>query len=493
MGKMSITIASTLATASLFFGLAATQSSSGYASCSSTLSASHAAPSVAEGYVARLVANNLTSPRGIKFDGQGALLVVEKNSGITALTFNDAGQDCLTVATRRTVINDTTLNHGIEISSNGTTLYASSPEAVYSWDYSPMSQTNISAPQTLVANMTTSDHTTRTLLLSQHAPGLLVVTRGSTSNLDAEAEDLATGHSQVKAFNLTNQTAPYNFNTDGLLLGWGLRNDVGVDEEPISGGIYTVENSVDDAMRQGQDIHQNNPGEELNFLGYLNGTSSPNQGRNFGYPECFAAWNVSAIPDFSGTVGSQFAIGALNSTVNDTTCDDANRQAPRLTFQAHMAPLDILFNTEGTAAWVTFHGSWDRTDPVGYKVSVVEFANGEPVQASDSMTAAVDIVTNQDNSVCPGGCFRPVGLAWDNQGRLFFSSDATGEIYMVLRADGNATSTVGSNATGTVPSATSTSGMSGTSSSASATSSSAANTGSMSALAVIFGVLVFLL
>ncbi|KAK4894108.1 hypothetical protein LTR27_007693 [Elasticomyces elasticus] len=470
---------------------AASAQSSAAASCSPTLSASYAAPSVAEGYVARLVANNLTKPRGIKFDSQGALLVVEQLSGITALTFVDAGQDCLSVGSRKTVINDTTLNHGIEFSADGATLYASSPEAVYAWDYSPQDQTNTSEPRILVANMTNSDHTTRTLLLPQHAPGLLVVTRGSTSNLDIEAADLSTGHSQVKAFNLTNQTDTYNFNTDGLLLGWGLRNDVGLAEEPISGGIYTVENSVDEMEREGQDIHENNPGEELNFLGYLNGTESPNQGRNFGYPECYSAWNVSAIPDFNGTVGDQFAIGDLNSTINDTSCDAANRQAPRLTFQAHMAPLDILFNTAGTAAWVTFHGSWDRTDPAGYKVSVIEFANGDAVEPTNSTTAAVDIVSNADNSACPEGCFRPVGLAWDQQGRLFMSSDATGEIYVITRADGNETSSAGSNATGTIPTQSASGSGSGTTSSGSASASSsslASSTESMSALALVFGV-----
>lgn len=33
---------------------------------------------------------------------------------------------------------------------------------------------------------------------------------------------------------------------------------------------------------------------------------------------------------------------------------------PRLgiSFDAHMAPLDIKFNTNGTVAWVTMHGSW---------------------------------------------------------------------------------------------------------------------------------------
>ncbi|KAK0924463.1 hypothetical protein LTR29_018159 [Friedmanniomyces endolithicus] len=502
MTRTSAIIAYTAAT--LLTGAAAASSSTTAiaATCSSTLTASYAAPSVASGYVARLVANNLTKPRGIKFDSNGALLVVEQNVGITALTLADAGQGCLSVASRKTVINDSTLNHGIELSSDGATLYASSPESVYSWSYSTQSQTNTSSPKTLVSNMTTSDHTTRTLLLPQHAPGLLVVTRGSTANIDPLAEDITTGHSQIKAFNLTNQTStPYDFDTAGLLLGWGLRNDVGIAEEPLSGGLYSVENSVDQMTRLGVDIHQNNPGEEMNFLGYLNGTYSPNQGRNFGYPECYAAWNVSAIPEFNGTVGMQFAIGSLNSTDNDTTCDAANRQAPRLTFQAHMAPLDILFNSAGTAAWVTFHGSWDRTDPVGYKVSVVKFANGDAVQASDSLTAAVDIVTNANQSACPTGCFRPVGLAWDKAGRLFMSSDATGEVYAILRDDGSQVSAAGSNATGTIPSATASSG-SGTSGGASSTASATAKSGAESVrmglrgvvgggLAVVGGLLAF--
>ncbi|KAK4560445.1 hypothetical protein LTR86_005641 [Recurvomyces mirabilis] len=468
---------------------AAAQSSIAAASCSPTLTASYAAPSVAEGYVARLVAQNLTTPRGIIFDSQGTLLVVEQSSGIVALNIVDSGKGCLSVGSRKTVINDTTLNHGIALSSNGSTLYASSSEAVYSWDYSAQSQTNTSAPRILVTNMTGSDHTTRTLLLPQHAPGLLVVTRGSTSNLDPEAEDINTGHSQVKAFNLNNMTRPYDFNADGLLLGWGLRNEVGIDEEPITGGIYGVENSVDEMMRQGQDIHQDNPGEEMNFLGYLNGTSSPNQGRNFGYPGCYSAWKPSEVPDFNGTVGTQFAIGNLNSTLNDTTCDAANRVAPRLTFQAHMAPLDILFNTAGTAAWVTFHGSWDRTDPVGYKLSVIEFANGQPVEPANSSTAAVDIVTNPDNSKCPGGCFRPVGLAWDKSGRLFMSSDASGEVYAILRNDDNSTASVGSNATGTIPAQASGSSGTGAGSSASASSQSLASTTGVSAIALFVALL----
>lgn len=51
------------------------------------------------------------------------------------------------------------------------------------------------------------------------------------------------------------------------------------------------------------------------------------------------------------------------------------------------------------------------------------------------MDAATPILSNADVSNCPGDCFRPVGLAWDSNGHLWFSSDSTGEIY-VLRQEG---------------------------------------------------------
>lgn len=167
----------------------------------------------------------------------------------------------------------------------------------------------------------------------------------------------------------------YSFVHDGLRLGWGLRNSVGISEHPQTGGIYSVESSVDDLNRTGQDIHQDNPGEELNFHGYLNGTEYAPQGSNYGYPHCFAAWDVSEIPMNSDlAVGSQFAMDDQNSTINDTYCKDQTT-APRLTFQAHMAPDDIKFNGSGNEAWVTFHGSHDRNGPVGYKVSVCYFSS----------------------------------------------------------------------------------------------------------------------
>jgi glucose/arabinose dehydrogenase len=190
--------------------------------------------------------------------------------------------------------------------------------------------------------MDNPDHSTRTLLLSKIVDDTLLISRGSADNNDAGASILSTGRAQIKAFNLGDLSGSetYDYTSQGTRLGWGLRNSVGVAEHPLTGGIYSVENSVDDAERMGQDVHENNPGEEMNFHGYLNGTRYAAQGGNYGYPICFAAWNASLLPDNSGIeTGTQFALGTPNNTVNDDICQN-DRIAPRLTFPAHWAPLE---------------------------------------------------------------------------------------------------------------------------------------------------------
>ena len=75
---------------------------------------------------------------------------------------------------------------------------------------------------------------------------------------------------------------------------------------------------------------------------------------------------------------------------------------------------------------------------------MVSFKNGEPVDGSASTTAAKDIFANADNSLCPNDCFRPAGLVFDQNGRLFVSSDASGEIYMITKSSTAASGKMGS-------------------------------------------------
>ena len=48
--------------------------------------------------------------------------------------------------------------------------------------------------------------------------------------------------------------------------------------------------------------------------------------------------------------------------------------------------------------------------------------------------AVTYVVQNPDLSQCPNNCFRPVGLAFDSKGRLFMTSDATGELFVITGA-----------------------------------------------------------
>ncbi|KAK0708319.1 soluble quino protein glucose/sorbosone dehydrogenase [Lasiosphaeris hirsuta] len=407
--------------------------SQGIGSCSVDLKTSYPAPVVAAGFSARLISTGLQRPRGLIFDKNKGLLVVESRTGISHITFSsDDGATCLAVGKTVNLVRDTSLTHGIELSPDGKTLYASSSDKVFSWDYDAAAITATNQ-KTLIQNMTNTDHITRTLLLSKKQPEILLVSRGSGENIDFLAAQQSSGISQIRAFNLSalGDGQVYDYPSQGVSLGWGLRNSVGVAEHPVTGGIYSVENSADQLRRHGTDIHEENPGEELNFHGALNAT--PASPPNYGYPHCFALWDTSIPSPGSLRVGSQFALDDT-ATVNDTACA-ADFTSPRLTFEAHTAPLDIKFTAAGDTAYVTFHGSWNRDHPAGYKLSSIAFgaADGTPVDPANSKTAAVDVLTNQDTARCPGNCFRPAGLVVDDQGRLFMTSDSTGEIYVLQR------------------------------------------------------------
>lgn len=210
--------------------------------------------------------------------------------------------------------------------------------------------------------MDSGGHVSRTLLLSKKQPDMLVVSRGSDGNVDQEAAVKSSGHSQIRSFNISDfkqDSNPYDF-MDGTLLGWGLRNSVGVAEHPVTGGIYSVENSVDQLRRQGRDIHANNPAEEMNFHGYLNG-STEDQGGNYGYPQCVAVWSTDNFPVVGNlTTGKQFPLESTSSNevtiLSDADCE-TEYVAPVLSFPAHTAPLDLIFSKDGSEAFVSFHGS----------------------------------------------------------------------------------------------------------------------------------------
>lgn len=209
--------------------------------------------------------------------------------------------------------------------------------------------------------MSSNDLVTRTLLLSRKSPNILLVSRGVPDGDELKAEALSSGLSQIRAFDLT-PSQVYDFSSQGQVLGWGLRNSVGVAEHPVTGGIFAVENSMDGVTRNGVDIHENNPAEELNYLGVLDSSSQIDEskvGKNYGFPSCFAVWEVDEVPDHQGLrVGDQFAVDERDGQVTDEDCNNPDKfEGPKLAMPAHWAPLDIKFGEDGKEAFVSFHGS----------------------------------------------------------------------------------------------------------------------------------------
>lgn len=95
--------------------------------------------------------------------------------------------------------------------------------------------------------------------------------------------------------------------------------------------------------------------------------------------------------------------------------------------------------------YVSFHGSWDRQPPTGFKVVEIPFqklddGSYEPVAAADSQDGYTEIFGAPNPESCTANgltmsnCLRLTAAAWDPSGRgLFVGSDnsAEGEIFIL--------------------------------------------------------------
>lgn len=292
------------------------------------------------------------------------------------------------------------LNHGIALSKDGKTLFASSSSDVYAWRYDA-ARSRVGRKRQLITGMKQGGHATRTLLVPELHPHLLLVSRGSDGNIDKGTLQVESARSQIRVFELDalfHARHPVQYSS-GAVLGWGLRNSVGVDQDPSTGNIvrrappsrapsrlpspacprrsigvgvrkasrhradagtqWSLENSIDDMKRGGRDIHQSNPGDELNFHGQPDDRRSEVYGKNFGYPGCVAIYDSSNVGGYPGgaETGKQMVGDHMPRNWTDEWCQ-RETVAPIITFESHRAPLDMKFQDDVSAAYISMHGSW---------------------------------------------------------------------------------------------------------------------------------------
>jgi glucose/arabinose dehydrogenase len=321
--------------------------------------------------------------REMAFSPGGVLLVTDMSDG-TVLAFPDPKN---TGRADRMVPVLAGLNapHGIAF-HNGK-LYVAEINAIrrYDWDESQLRAVN---PHKL-ADLPGSGggHSTRTILF---AGNKMYVAVGSSCNVCKDDDN--------------RRAAVTEYNEDGIgqrLFASGLRNAVGLTVNPKTNTLWATDNGRD---WLGDDL----PPEEVNDLGP--------KGGNFGWPYCYG----DRVPD--------------HYLSKDYDC--SKTIAPKVLMQAHSAPVGLLFYDGNMfpadyrgSLFVTFHGSWNRRMPTGYKVVRIKFNdNGEPQGPPEDFISGWIRPGEKKKGVWMG---RPVGLLVGSDGALFVSDDSAGVVYRV--------------------------------------------------------------
>ncbi|WP_233131771.1 PQQ-dependent sugar dehydrogenase [Robiginitalea sediminis] len=180
----------------------------------------------------------------------------------------------------------------------------------------------------------------------------------------------------------------------------GVRNSVGFTWHPQTGELWFTDNGRD---MMGDDI----PPCELNRVARA--------GDHFGYPFCHGG--TIADPEY----GDQR--------------DCSEFVAPVQNLGAHVAPLGVKFPTGDmfppqyrNAALIAEHGSWNRSEKSGYRVSMVTLEGNTAVGYESFIEGWLDDDTQEQFG-------RPVDLLFLEDGSLLISDDFADAIYRVTYAE----------------------------------------------------------
>ncbi|TDH26967.1 glucose dehydrogenase [Segetibacter sp. 3557_3] len=189
----------------------------------------------------------------------------------------------------------------------------------------------------------------------------------------------------------------------------GLRNTIGIDFHPQTGELWGADNGGDGKGNRW-------PPEEINRIV---------KDGNYGFPFVYGKQEIDKHKDDPpGEIKKVFALQTVPSVLD---------------LPAHMAPIDFKF-FKGQAnipseyngdALVAYHGSWNRSKLVGYKVQRIRFRDGVAVAAEDFVTGFLKPAFPVFGRKAYLG--RPTGLAITEKGVIYLSDDANGVIYAIKR------------------------------------------------------------
>ncbi|MBC7994891.1 MAG: sorbosone dehydrogenase family protein [Rhizobacter sp.] len=370
-------------------------------------------PSVPQGWAIKAIATDLKVPRQTLVLPNGDILVAEgKGGGAPVLRTKDyvagiiksKGTTPVKGGNRLTLLRDAdgdgnyegrwvyaeNLNAPYGLALVGTRLYVANQDALVRLEY-VVGQTQATAAPVTVAKLPSAINHHWTKSLAADADGrFLYVGIGSNSNIGERGMAVEENRAVVWQVDASSGAT--------RVFATGLRNPTALAFEPASRQLWAVVNERDEL---GPDLVPD----------YL---TSVREGAFYGWP--YAYWG----PNVDRRVQPQ----------NDKQVQAAVR--PDFALQSHSAPLGLSFVRAEFAApftagaFIGLHGSWNRDEPVGYKVIFVPFANGRP------SGPAVDFVTGfQVDGKTMG---RPVGVTVDPKGALIVADDLSNTVWRVTPA-----------------------------------------------------------
>lgn len=371
-------------------------------------------PTVPEGYTVSAIATDLKIPRQMLVLPNGDILVAEGRGGmapdlkpkdVIAAVIKAKGTSKVKGGNRLTLLRDAdgdgtyemqtvfaeNLNAPYGLALFEGNLYVANQDALVRFDYQD-GQTQASGPPEKITDLPSAinHHWTKALAVSADGQ-FLYVGIGSNSNITERGMTAEVDRALIWQVDArTGAHKPY---------ATGLRNPTALAIQPGTGQLWAVVNERDEI----------GPNLVPDYL------TAVQEGGFYGWPYSYWGKNVDdrVRPQDPDKVASAIT--------------------PDYSLGAHVAALGVAFSDPvmgeqfADGVFVGKHGSWNRADPVGYKVSFVPFRDGRPVGEP------VDFVSGfrDDDGTTRG---RPVGVAVDPRGALIVADDLSNTVWRVARA-----------------------------------------------------------
>ncbi len=368
-------------------------------------------PSVPQGYGVTAIATDLKIPRQTLVLPNGDILVAEGRGGnaaklkpkdVIAGYIKARGNTQVEGGDRLTLLRDADgdgryelqtvfadeLNAPYGLALHESSLYVANQDALLRFDYRE-GQTKASGPPSKVADLPAeiNHHWTKALTISEDGR-LLYVGIGSNSNITERG--MAAEVDRAMIWQIDAATGAYKPYATGL------RNPTALAIEPGSGQLWAVVNERDEL------------GESL-VPDYL---TSVREGGFYGWP--YSYWGQSLDPRVRPQDPAKVASAI----------------APDYSLGAHVAALGLDFSTAAMGeafsegVFVGEHGSWNREQPVGYKVVFVPFRDGRPAGPPQDFVSGFRSADGTTRG-------RPVGVTVDPRGALIVADDLANTLWRV--------------------------------------------------------------